>query len=108
MEWWVEVSDASSGMKIKDWCDYAGHDATADQELSEDMRRDVVRFTESVLAAVASYRERTRSRMADVLRQRKSGHENLAALSECFSSRIAPDPRRSSSYDGAGRARDPD
>ena len=50
LEWWVEVSDASSGVKITDWCDYAGYDATADQELSEDMRTDVVRFIENVLA----------------------------------------------------------
>ncbi len=50
LEWWVEVSDASSGMKIKDWCDYAGYDAIPDQELSEDMRTDVVRFIENVLA----------------------------------------------------------
>lgn len=50
LEWWVDVSDASSGMKIQDWCDYAGHAATADRELSEDMRTDVVRFIENVLA----------------------------------------------------------
>ena len=50
LEWWVEVSDSSNGMKIQDWCDYAGYDATADQELSEDMRTDVVRFIENVLA----------------------------------------------------------
>ena len=48
------------------------------------------------------------SLQSDVLRQRKSGQENLADLSKCVSSRIALDPRRSSSYDGAGRARDPD
>jgi hypothetical protein len=33
--------------------------------------------------------------------------KNLADLSKCVSSRIALDPRRSSSYDGAGPARDP-
>jgi hypothetical protein len=50
LEWWVEVNDAASGTKIKDWCDYAGYDAAAGQELSEDMRIDVLRFIENVLA----------------------------------------------------------
>jgi hypothetical protein len=36
------------------------------------------------------------------------GRGDLADLSKCVSSRIALDPRRSSSYDGAGRARDQD
>jgi hypothetical protein len=45
----VEVNDGSSGRKIEDWCDYAGYDAAAEQELSEDMRTDVMRFIENVL-----------------------------------------------------------
>ena len=50
LEWWVEVHITSSGKKVEDWCDYAGYDATQKQELSEDMRTDVVRFIENVLA----------------------------------------------------------
>ena len=50
LEWWVEVNDASSGKKIEDWCDYAGYDAAAERELSEDMRADVMRFIENALA----------------------------------------------------------
>jgi hypothetical protein len=50
MEWWVEVNDKASGKKVVDWCDYTGHDATPERALSEDMRTDVVRFIENVLA----------------------------------------------------------
>lgn len=50
LEWWVEVNDPSSGKKVVDWCDYAGYDASTEQELSEDMRTDVVRFIENVVA----------------------------------------------------------
>jgi hypothetical protein len=49
LEWWVEVNDTSSGKKVVDWCDYAGYDAAAEQELSEDMRTDVLRFVENIL-----------------------------------------------------------
>ena len=50
LEWWVEVNDTSSGKKVVDWCDYAGYDASTEQELSEDMRTDVLRFIENVVA----------------------------------------------------------
>jgi hypothetical protein len=50
LEWWVEVNDASSGNKVVDWCDYAGYDASTERELSEDMRADVMRFVENVVA----------------------------------------------------------
>jgi hypothetical protein len=50
LEWWVEVNDTSSGRKVVDWCDYAGYDASMKQELSEDMRTDVMRFVENVVA----------------------------------------------------------
>ena len=50
MEWWVEVIDTSRGSRIEDWCDYAGYDTTPEQDLSEDMRTDVVRFVENILA----------------------------------------------------------
>jgi hypothetical protein len=50
LEWWVEVDIASSGKKVEDWREYADYDATQKQELSEDMRTDVVRFIENVLA----------------------------------------------------------
>lgn len=50
LEWWVEVKDASNEKRIADWCDYAGYDATTKQELSEDMRNDVLRFVENILA----------------------------------------------------------
>ena len=50
LEWWVEVNDSSSGKKVVDWCDYAGYDASTEQELSEDMRTDVLRFIENVVA----------------------------------------------------------
>ena len=36
LEWWVEVNDSSSGKKVVDWCDYAGYDASTEQELSEE------------------------------------------------------------------------
>lgn len=50
LEWWVEVNDISSGKKVVDWCDYAGYDASTEQELSEDMRTDVLHFIENVVA----------------------------------------------------------
>jgi hypothetical protein len=50
LEWWVEVSDAASGAKVEDWCDYAGYDATPEQALSEEMRTDVLGFLENAVA----------------------------------------------------------
>ena len=50
LEWWVEVNDTSSGKRVVDWCDYAGYDASTEQELSQDMKTDVLRFIENVLA----------------------------------------------------------
>ena len=50
LEWWVEVNDTSSGKKVVDWCDYAGYDASTERELSENMRTDVLRFIENVVA----------------------------------------------------------
>jgi hypothetical protein len=50
LEWWVEVNDAASGRKVVDWCDYAGYDASTEQELTEDMRTDVMHFVENVVA----------------------------------------------------------
>ena len=50
LEWWIEVSDMASGAKVEDWCDYAGYDASTKQEPSEDMRTDVLRFIENVVA----------------------------------------------------------
>jgi hypothetical protein len=50
LEWWVEVKDTPSGNKFVDWCDYAGYDSSTETELSEDMRTDVLRFIESILA----------------------------------------------------------
>lgn len=49
LEWWVEVNDSASGRKVVDWCDYAGYDAAAEQELAEAMRADALRFIENVL-----------------------------------------------------------
>lgn len=50
LEWWVEVNDRVSGKKLEDWCDYAYHDAASAQDVSEDMRADVVLFIENVVA----------------------------------------------------------
>ena len=50
LEWWVEVNDRVSGGKLEDWCDYAGYDAAFAQAVSEDMRADVLRFIENVVA----------------------------------------------------------
>lgn len=50
LEWWVEVNDRISGKKFEDWCDYACYDAASAQDVAEDMRADVVRFIENVVA----------------------------------------------------------
>lgn len=60
LEWWVEITDGSTGKKIEDWYDYAGYDATARRELSENMRADVVRFIENVLARPLRFAESRR------------------------------------------------
>jgi hypothetical protein len=50
LEWWVEVSDLANGVKVEDWCDYAGYDASSAQTLAEDMRTDVLSFVENAVA----------------------------------------------------------
>ena len=49
-EWWVEVSDMSSGAKVEDWCDYAGYNAASAETLADDMRTDVLSFVENAVA----------------------------------------------------------
>jgi hypothetical protein len=61
-----------------------------------------------LLNTVRSHKIDPKLLITDVLRQRKSGRGDFADLSKGVSSRIALDPRRSSSYDGAGPARDQD
>lgn len=50
LEWWVEVNATADDVKLEDWCDYAGYDDNQEQELAEEMRADVLRFIENVLA----------------------------------------------------------
>jgi len=61
LEWWVEATATSSGNRVEDWCDYAGYDATLEQELSEDMRADVVSFIENALSRPLRIEEKGRS-----------------------------------------------
>src|SRR5262245_10683149 len=49
-EWFIEVSDSSSGTRIEDWCEYAGHESTPPEELSANMRVDVLNFVRALLA----------------------------------------------------------
>lgn len=50
LEWWVEVSDIATGAIVEDWYDYAGHDTSSTQTLSENMRTDVLSFVENAVA----------------------------------------------------------
>ena len=61
LEWWVEATDISSGGKVQDWCDYAGYDATPAEQLSEEMRNDVVRFVENVVVRPLRFADNGRS-----------------------------------------------
>ena len=48
-EWFVDVSEASTGAKIHDYCDYDGYDEIDLGKLDADMARDVEEFVEKLL-----------------------------------------------------------
>jgi hypothetical protein len=60
LEWWVEVTDASTEKKVEDWRDYSDYAAAPEGELSEDMRTDVVSFIENVVARPLRFAENRR------------------------------------------------
>ena len=45
-EWFVEATDAATGARIEDWCDYDGYDSASEQSRDLHMAEEVARFVE--------------------------------------------------------------
>src|SRR5690349_9875465 len=50
-EWFVEATDAITGARTEDWCDYDGYDSTAAERLDQDMAEEVVLFVQRLLSS---------------------------------------------------------
>lgn len=48
-EWFVEATDATTGARTEDWCDYDGYDSTAPERLDQDMAEEVALFVQRLL-----------------------------------------------------------
>ena len=72
-EWFVEASDAKTGARTEEWCDYDGYGAASVQSLDLDMAEDVLDFVNRLLSSElmleASGRARLLWKVADVWEQ---------------------------------------
>jgi len=50
-EWFVEATDALTGARTEDWCDYDGYDSTAPERLDQAMAEDVDLFVQRLLSS---------------------------------------------------------
>jgi hypothetical protein len=50
-EWFVEATDATTGARTEDWCDYDGYDSTSPDRLDQDMANDVALFVQRLLSS---------------------------------------------------------
>ncbi|MBL8524151.1 MAG: hypothetical protein JNN20_10710 [Betaproteobacteria bacterium] len=50
-EWFVEATDATTGARTEDWCDYDGYDSTAPERLEQDMAEEVTLFVQRLLGS---------------------------------------------------------
>ncbi|HTU67508.1 MAG TPA: hypothetical protein VMF52_16280 [Steroidobacteraceae bacterium] len=62
-EWFVEATDASSGARTEDWCDYDGYDSTSEQSRDLEMAQDVALFVEGLLGRDLRFEVGRRSRL---------------------------------------------
>ena len=49
LEWFIDVTDESTGSKASDWCDYTGYDRTPRPELEASLMEDLSAFLQGVL-----------------------------------------------------------
>lgn len=64
LEWFVDVSDCTSGARVQDWCDYEGYDSTPREELDRDMAEDLDEFVGQLLRRDLRIGSRERSRIS--------------------------------------------
>jgi len=50
-EWFVEATDASTGARTEDWCDYDGYDSSTPERLDLTMAEDVALFVHRLLTS---------------------------------------------------------
>jgi hypothetical protein len=62
-EWFVEATDATTGARIEDWCDYDGYDSTASERLDQDMAEEVTLFVERLLGSDLRFEVNGRARL---------------------------------------------
>jgi hypothetical protein len=49
LEWFVDVVDTQSGLRVSDWQDYVGYGASYPEQLDREMAGDIARFLDSLL-----------------------------------------------------------
>lgn len=62
-EWFVEATDASTGTRTEDWCDYDGYDSSSPARLDQEMAEDVSRFVQQLLGSELKFETGRRSRL---------------------------------------------
>lgn len=72
-EWFVDVEDASAGLKAHDWYDYSGYDSRESEELDHEMAEDLKSFVENVSTNPLRMRIRDRNKADTVLEWQVNG-----------------------------------
>lgn len=62
-EWFVEATDASTGARTEDWCDYDGYDSASPESRDADMAEDVDRFVQRLLVSELRFEIGHRARL---------------------------------------------
>jgi hypothetical protein len=62
-EWFVEATDATSGARTEDWCDYDGYDSTSSERLDQAMAEDVALFVQRLLSSDLKFEVEGRAKL---------------------------------------------
>jgi hypothetical protein len=49
LEFFIDVNDLDGKLLVQDWMDYAGYDATPEEQLAQEMRSEVMTFVERLI-----------------------------------------------------------
>ena len=62
-EWFVEATDATTGARTEDWCDYNGYDSSSSERLDKDMAEDVALFVQRLLSCDLRFQVEGRTKL---------------------------------------------
>jgi hypothetical protein len=72
-EWYVDVEDPGTGLKARDWYDYAGYESVGNKDFDRDMAEDLKSFIENLVGRPLRMRDANTRKSRGVLEWQLDG-----------------------------------